>query len=117
MEGGENHLRHAIAEYVAHYHGERTQQGLGNRLIEPANTNVEAPHGPVRRRERLGGMLSFYYRDAAQAATSELACPAASGTFDGDSIRVRQCQLRWAEETPRRPADPHPLFSGGRSRS
>ena len=38
---------------------------LGNRLIEPANTDVEAPDRPVRRRERLGGMLSFYYRDAA----------------------------------------------------
>ncbi len=30
-----------ISEYVAHFHGERNQQGLGNRLVEPlvANTN------------------------------------------------------------------------------
>ena len=31
---GERHLRRAIAEYVDHYHHERTHQGLGNRLID-----------------------------------------------------------------------------------
>ena len=61
---GEGHLRRAVAEFVAHYHLERNRQGLENQLIvapaEPANGN-----GPVVRRERLGGMLSFYYRRAA----------------------------------------------------
>lgn len=61
---GEGHLRRAVAEFVAHYHIERNHQGLENRLIvapaEPANGN-----GPVVRRERLGGVLSFYYRRAA----------------------------------------------------
>jgi len=61
---GEGHLRRAVAEFVAHYHLERNHQGLENQLIvapaEPANGN-----GPVARRERLGGMLSFYYRRAA----------------------------------------------------
>jgi transposase InsO family protein len=30
---GEGHFRHAVAEYVAHYHRERNHQGLDNRLI------------------------------------------------------------------------------------
>ena len=61
---GERHLRHAVTEFVEHYHVERNHQGLDNRLIigpaEPANDN-----GPVVRRERLGGVLNFDYRRAA----------------------------------------------------
>ena len=30
---GEQHFRRAVAEYVAHCHGERNHQGLDNRLI------------------------------------------------------------------------------------
>jgi len=30
---GERHFRRAVAEFVAHYHGERNHQGLDNRLI------------------------------------------------------------------------------------
>ncbi len=59
---GEQHLRRAIAEYVQHYHHERTRQGLGNRLIE----GVPEPRlGRVARRERLGGILNHYYREVA----------------------------------------------------
>lgn len=59
---GERHLRRAIANYVEHYHVERCHQGIGNRLIE----GVPKPaSGPVARLERLGGILSHYYRDAA----------------------------------------------------
>ncbi len=63
---GERHLRHAIREYVEHYHRERPHQGLGNALIDPhpANVNVD-PAAPIRRRDRLGGMLRYYHRDAA----------------------------------------------------
>jgi transposase InsO family protein len=59
---GERHFRRAIAEYVAHYHGERNHQGLENRLIsgEPPITTT----GRVRRRPRLGGLLNFYERAA-----------------------------------------------------
>jgi transposase InsO family protein len=60
---GERHLRRAVSEFVAHYHKERSHQGLENRLIEaalPANTN-----GRIVRHERLGGLLSFYRRAAA----------------------------------------------------
>ncbi len=59
---GEQHVRYAIEEYVAHYHFERTHQGLGNQLIDGV---PESRAGPVRRRERLGGLLSSYYREAA----------------------------------------------------
>jgi transposase InsO family protein len=31
---GERHLRRTIAEFVAHYHGERNHQGIGNQLIQ-----------------------------------------------------------------------------------
>ena len=61
---GERHLRRIITAYVEHYHRERNHQGLNNQLIvaPAANENVL---GPVQCRERLGGMLRFYYRDAA----------------------------------------------------
>jgi transposase InsO family protein len=59
---GERHLRKAIDEYVEHYHLERTHQGLDNQLID----GVPETHvGPVHRRERLGGILNSYYREAA----------------------------------------------------
>ena len=43
---------------------ERFHQGLRNRLIEPQQTSV-GTGALVCRHERLGGMLSFYYRTAA----------------------------------------------------
>jgi transposase InsO family protein len=62
---GERHLRHLLAEYVTHYHAERNHQGLGNRLIEPPVANTNSGEGVVLRRERIGGLLSYYFRDAA----------------------------------------------------
>ena len=32
---GERHLRRTIADFVAHYHGERNHQGIDNELIQP----------------------------------------------------------------------------------
>lgn len=65
---GERHLRLAISEFVEHYHLERNHQGLDNRLITTvavvANENAD-PAAPVARRERLGGILNYYYRRAA----------------------------------------------------
>jgi putative transposase len=61
---GEDSLRNAIREFVAHYHLERNHQGLGNRLIVPMETTAEAT-GAVERRQRLGGLLNFYYRKTA----------------------------------------------------
>jgi transposase InsO family protein len=61
---GEGMLRHAVREFVVHYHRERNHQGLGNRLIE-AGSEVGWATGTVGCRERLGGLLRYYYRDAA----------------------------------------------------
>jgi len=60
---GEKHLRAAVRAFVDHYHEERPHQGLGNELIAPTTTLLGP--GPVRCRERLGGVLRFYYREAA----------------------------------------------------
>jgi hypothetical protein len=57
-------LRNAIREFVEHYHRERNHQGLGNRLIVPMEMKAETP-GAVERRQRLGGLLNYYYRKAA----------------------------------------------------
>lgn len=59
---GEDALRNAVFEFVAHYHLERNHQGLGNRLIVPVAASTQ---GRVERRERLGGLLNYYYRQAA----------------------------------------------------
>ncbi len=61
---GERSLRNAIKEFLLHYHQERNHQGLENRLIEPGE-EVGGAAGNVSCRERLGGMLKYYYRDAA----------------------------------------------------
>jgi putative transposase len=61
---GEDSLRNAIHEFVAHYHLERNHRGLGNRLIVPVETKVGTTGG-VERRQRLGGLLNYYYRIAA----------------------------------------------------
>jgi hypothetical protein len=60
----ESHLRELVHEYVAHYHGERNHQGLGNALIAPQNDN-HAITRPIVRHTRFGGMLNFYSRAAA----------------------------------------------------
>ena len=61
---GESSLRKAIHEFISHYHSERSHQGLGNRLIM-ANEKTGSECGAVLRRERLGGLLNYYYRAAA----------------------------------------------------
>ena len=60
---GEKHLRAAVRALMDHYHEERPHQGLGNELIAP-KTALRGS-GPLRCRERLGGVLKFYYRQAA----------------------------------------------------
>ena len=61
MPLGEGHLRRAILEYMAHYHGERNHQGLGNALIDGAGDDSVGV-ALVVRRARLGGLLHFYHR-------------------------------------------------------
>ena len=59
---GERRLLRALDEFVAHYHGERNHQGLGNELIAPAAAG--AGGAQVRCRDRLGGLLRYYHRAA-----------------------------------------------------
>jgi putative transposase len=61
---GESSLRRTVRQFLEHYHGERNHQGLGNRLIN-AGTEVGRSIGEVHCRERLGGVLRYYYRPAA----------------------------------------------------
>jgi putative transposase len=59
---GERHLRTVVREYVEHYHHERNHQGLDNVIPLPIGHPTT---GVTRRRERLGGVLKFYHREAA----------------------------------------------------
>jgi transposase InsO family protein len=59
---GERHLGRTIAAFIEHYHHERNHQGLGNELID--DVFPRRGTGCVRRRERLGGVLNYYYRAA-----------------------------------------------------
>ncbi len=61
---GERSLRRAIQEFVSHYHFERNHQGLDNQLIFPDRSGAP-PSAPIECRQRLGGMLKYYYRQAA----------------------------------------------------
>ena len=61
---GEGSLRKAIHEFVEHYHGERNHQGTGNHTIQ-LNPEHLIAKGKIRKSARLGGMLNYYYRDAA----------------------------------------------------
>ena len=61
---GERHLQHAIDEFLEYYHGERNHQGLDGRIIDPPKV-IGSSEGKVRHRERLVGMLNYYYRHGA----------------------------------------------------
>src|SRR5215510_206999 len=61
---GEAALSYVIHQYLAHYHTERNHQGLANQVIAP-EPGLGSRGGQVRCRERMGGLLLYYYRDAA----------------------------------------------------
>ena len=62
---GEAHVRQLVHEFVEHYHHERNHQGRDNQLLQRPPPPVN-PDADGERRERLGGLLSFYYREAAR---------------------------------------------------
>jgi transposase InsO family protein len=64
---GERSLRRALQQYLAHYHEERNHQGKQNRLLFPLpNRGVSGDNRIIGRpKERLGGLLKYYEREAA----------------------------------------------------
>jgi putative transposase len=60
---GERSLRRMLSNYVDHFHAERNHQGKGNVLLFP-RANDRQREGPVRGRERLGGLLRYYHQEA-----------------------------------------------------
>jgi putative transposase len=63
---GERSLERALEQYEVHYHEERNHQGKQNRLLCPRGENGSVgSQKAVRCRERLGGLLKYYYRHVA----------------------------------------------------
>ena len=61
---GKASLRRAIDPYLIYYHRERDHQAIGGQLIEP-DASVGQHAGEISCCERFGGMLKYYYRQAA----------------------------------------------------
>jgi len=70
---GEASLRRALREYVVHFQTERNHQGVGNRLLNPPAT-VCSIEEPIRRRERLGGLLNYYHDRFTQTEIESILC-------------------------------------------
>ena len=64
---GEASLRRTLSEYLVHFHAERNHQGKGNVLLFPAAATQAKNRvdGSVACKERLGGLLKYYHREAA----------------------------------------------------
>jgi transposase InsO family protein len=63
---GEGSLRRALSQFQEHYHTERNHQGKGNVLLFPRAEELAKSRGSsIECRERLGGLLKYYYRRAA----------------------------------------------------
>jgi putative transposase len=62
---GEASLRHALTQYGEYFHHERNHQGKGNVLLFPTVSQDPERTGPIQCRERLGGLLKYYAREAA----------------------------------------------------
>ena len=61
---GEKHVRFVVEQYVEHHNLERPHKGLDYcRPMEPEE--AASREGEVRCKERLGGLLKSYYREAA----------------------------------------------------
>ena len=63
---GEKSLRRALCEYLIHFHTERNHQGKDNVVLFPvARKTGNRAERSVSCKERLGGTLKYYHRDAA----------------------------------------------------
>jgi putative transposase len=64
--GGQRHLERVLQVFVDHYNRERPHRSLGRHPPQPlAPTTPISACGPVKRKDRLGGLLHEYYRAAA----------------------------------------------------
>ena len=61
---GEGSTRRGAAAFIVHYQGECKPQGLDNKLI-CSDPKLVGEGAEVKRLERLGGLLNYYYRTAA----------------------------------------------------
>jgi transposase InsO family protein len=61
----EHSLSQVLKKYVAHYNQERPHQGKGNVVLLSSPDQDPACQGLIQCRERLGGLLKYYARDAA----------------------------------------------------
>ena len=62
---GEGSLRRALKNFCEHYHSERNHQGKANQLLFPRSAPPKCTSGGVRCQQRLGGLLKYYYQEAA----------------------------------------------------
>src|SRR6266481_3825506 len=63
---GEASLRRALTQFQEHYHTERNHQGKGNVLLFPGAEELPRSRAAsLECRERLGGLLKYYHRQAA----------------------------------------------------
>jgi putative transposase len=63
---GEASLQHVLSHYAHHFHNERNHEGKAHVILFPAPADrIGELSGEIRTRERLGGLLKFYSREAA----------------------------------------------------
>ena len=60
----EHALRETVTDFLIHYHGERPHQGLDHQILVPG-PDAGQQAGEIVCRDRLGGLLKYYHRQAA----------------------------------------------------
>ncbi len=84
---GEASLRKGLTGYGADFHGKRNHQGKGNVILFPkAEDQIGASTDRIQTRQRLGGLLKFYYREAACGRLSHLPLSVALLTLSNDLL-------------------------------
>jgi transposase InsO family protein len=62
---GRRHLDRVLREFAGHYNAERPHRGLRLARPSPPTSSISPTTGAVHRRDRLGGMIHEYHREAA----------------------------------------------------
>lgn len=61
---GRRHLERVLREFATHYNANRPHRGLELAVPEPSTAETSTD-GAVSRRDRLGGLIHEYHREAA----------------------------------------------------